>query len=71
MSVFSPVCLPARLQIRLEGTQTLSKKVLSAIAIFELALDSIGYTRVKLPLVISCAHVYPAKDFTFENNVSV
>jgi hypothetical protein len=27
--------------------------------------DVIGYTLVKVPLVINCAHVYPLIDFTY------
>jgi hypothetical protein len=39
---------------------------------FDLALDAIGYTFVRIPLVINCAHIYLAKeDFTFENSVLV
>jgi hypothetical protein len=41
------------------------------VAMFALAFDSIGYTRVKLPFVINWAHVNPERDFTIEKSVSI
>ena len=43
----------------------------NACAMLLLALDSIGYMPVNVPLVISLAHVCPFRDFSLKNKVSM